>query len=407
MLKTSTNSRSEFFDGGRPYLNNTRAALDADFDIKSAESLYSFSNAKLVLNEMELDAGGFFQLVNDSTYKMDINFKTPSNDFRNILSLVPAVYQHDFKDLKTKGTAAFEGMVKGIYDGHQLPAYDVKATISDGFFQYPDLPKPVKNIQLKLHASNSDGQMDNTVIDIPQADLSFGDDPFSFRVLYKNPETIQYIDAAAKGRLDLGTIGQFVKLDKGTRIGGVINADINAKGNLNVVMQQKPGPFEAKGVLEIINALYASGAFPEPIKNASAKIDINSPDGVPDHTVVNIRNGHLEFGADPIDFSLLLTNPASDPAFDGRVKGNFQLDRVKQFYSFEPGTSVDGKLNADISFKGKKSMVDKSQYDAIQTAGTVLLRDLVYRSKDYPEGLQLKQADLHFTPSTIKVPVAT
>ncbi len=408
VLKTSTNiGSSNFTMEGVPYLYNTKADLTADFDIKSNESLYSFSKAKMTLNEMEINADGFFQLVNDSTYKMDIKFNTPSNDFKNILSLVPAVYQHDFKDLKTKGTAAFEGMVKGIYDGHQMPAYDIKATIKDGFFQYPDLPKPVQNINLDLHASNSDGQMDNTVIDISKANLSFGDEPFSFRVLYKNPETVQYIDAAAKGKLDLGSIGQFIKLDKGTRIGGIINADINAKGNLNVVLQQKPGPFEAKGLLEVANALYASGEFPQPIKNASAKIDINSPDGVPDHTVVNIQNGHLEFGTDPIDFSLYLTNPATDPSFDGKVKGSFQLERVKQFYSFEPGTSLDGKLNADVSFKGKKSMVDKSQYDAIQTAGTVLVRDVVYKSKDYPDGLQLKQADLNFTPSTIKVPNAS
>lgn len=408
LLKTTTRiGRSDFSMEGIPYLNNTRADLDADFDIKSAESLYSFSRAKLTLNEMEVNADGSFQLVNDSTYKMDIRFNTPSNDFKNILSLVPAVYQRDFKDLKTKGKAAFEGMVKGMYDGHQMPAYDVKATIKDGFFQYPDLPKPVQNINLDLHASNSDGQMDNTVIDISQASLSFGNDPFSFRVLYKNPETVQYIDAAAKGKLDLGTIGQFIKLDKGTRIGGIVNADINAKGNLNVVLQQKPGPFEAKGLLDIANALYASSEFPQPIKNANARIDINSPDGVPDHTVVNISNGHLEFGADPVDFSLLLTNPASDPAFNGKVKGSFQLERVKQFYSFAPGTSLDGKLNADISFKGKKSMVDKSQYDAIQTAGTVLVRDVVYKSKEYPDGLQLKQADLNFTPSTIRVPAAT
>lgn len=407
VLKTSTQvGRSNFSMESIPYLNNTKVNLDADFDIRSSESLYQFSKAKLTLNDMEVNADGSFQLVNDSTYKMDISFNTPSNDFKNILSLVPSVYQNDFKDLKTSGTAAFEGKVKGIYDGHQLPAYDVKAVIKDGFFQYPDLPKPVKQINLNLHASNVDGKMDNTVIDIPQASLSFGDEPFTFRVLYKNPETIQFIDAAAKGKLDLGTIGQFVKLDKGTRIGGLLLADIAAKGNLNVVMQQQPGPFEAKGLLEISNALYASGEFPQPIKNANARIAVSSPDGVPDHTVVNVQNGHLEFGADPIDFSLVLSNPASDPVFDGKVKGKFQLERVKQFYTFEPGTSLDGNLAADVSFKGKKSMVDKSQYDAIQTAGTMQLRDVVYKSKEYPAGLQLKQADLNFTPKTINIPQA-
>lgn len=408
LLKTATQvEKANFSMEGVPYLLNTKTTLNADLDIRSAESLYSFSKATLQLNEMELNADGSFQLVNDSTYKMDIRFNAPSNEFKNILSLIPAVYQHDFKDLKTKGTASFEGFAKGIYDGHQMPAYSVKVLVKDGFFQYPDLPQPVQDINLELNASNTDGQMDNTVINIPKASLSFGKEPFTFRVLYKNPETIQYIDAAAKGKLDLGTIGQFVKLDKGTRIGGILNADITAKGNLNVVLQQKPGPFEAQGILELANALYASNEFPQPIKNTNARIEISNPDGNPDNTVVKIPAGHLEFGTDPIDFSLVLIHPATDPDFDGTVKGSFELERVKQFYTFEQGTNLDGKLNADLRFKGKKSMVDKKQYDAIQSSGKLQVRDLIYKSKEYPEGLQLTQADLDFTPSTIHIPTAT
>lgn len=404
LLKTSTNAGAVSFDyEGIPYLANTLTTLDADFDINTTDSKYSFSKATAKLNELELNADGYFQLVNDSTYGMDIKFSTPSNEFRNILSLVPSVYQKDFKDLKTSGTAAFDGFVKGIYSTGVMPAYDINLSVKDGFFQYPDLPQPVQDINLKLRASNVDGQPDNTVIDIPAATLKFGKEPFSFRVLFKNPETIQYIDAAAKGRLDLGTVGQFIKLEEGTKIGGQVNADIEAKGNLNVVMQQKPGPFQAKGLIQLINLLYASKEFPQPIKNTNATINVSNPDAVPDHTVINIPAGHAEFGEDKIDFSLLLTNPATDPDFDATVKGGFDLARVRQFYEFEPGTSLAGHLNADVRIKGKKSMIDKEQYEAIQSGGTVVLHNIVYKTPDYPDGLALKNANLNFTPKDIAI----
>jgi hypothetical protein len=404
LLKTKTTADAVNFKyEGLPYLANTKTRLDADFDINARESKYSFSDLKAVLNEMELRADGFFQLVNDSTYGMDINFSTPSNEFKHILSLVPAVYTNDFKSLKTSGTAAFKGFVKGQYSTDKMPAFEVEANIKDGFFQYPELPQPVQAINLDLKASNVDGQPDNLVLNIPTASLQFGKDPFSFRMLYKNPETIQFIDAAVKGKLDLGTVGQFIKLEQGTKIGGQVQADVEARGNLNVVLQQKPGPFQAKGLIQLANIYYASKEFPQPIQNTSATINITNTDGIPDKTVVQIPAGHAEFGSDKIDFTLLLTQPASDPTFDASLKGGFDLGRVHQFYEFEKGTSLGGRIAADVRIKGKKSQIDKEQYDAIQSSGTVQLDQVVFKTADYPDGLVLKSASMQFTPKDIAI----
>jgi hypothetical protein len=404
LLETKTEAAAvNFTYEGIPYLVNTKTDLDANFDINTSSGKYSFSKMKAVLNEMELNADGYFQLVNDSTYGMDIQFNTPSNEFRTILSLVPAIYTKDFASLKTSGTAAFKGFVKGQYSPTEMPAYSVEAIIKEGFFQYPELPQPVQHINLDLKATNADGQPNSLVLEIPTANLQFGKEPFSFRVLYKQPETLQFIDAAAKGKLDLGTIGQFIKLEEGTKIGGQVTADIEAKGNLNVVLQQQPGPFQAKGLIQLANIYYASKEFPQPIQNTSATIQVSNPDGVPDHTVVNIPSGHAEFGSDKIDFSLLLTQPASDPAFDASAKGGFDLGRVQQFYSFDPGTSLTGHLDADLRIRGKKSQIDKEQYDLIQSSGVVNLQQIVFKTPDYPDGLVLKSANMQFTPKDIAI----
>ena len=103
-----------------------------------------FKTDDITLNNLKVTADGSFQLVNDSTYNMDIKFKSPSNDFKDILSLIPAVYKNDFDKIKTSGSALFNGFVKGTYSPQQMPAYDVNLEVKDGFFQYPDLPKPVK-----------------------------------------------------------------------------------------------------------------------------------------------------------------------------------------------------------------------------------------------------------------------
>ena len=65
----------------------------------------------------------------------------------------------------------------------------------NGFFQYPDLPQPVKNIGIDMKIENPDGITDHTVVDISKGHIEFGNDPFDFRILFKNPVTVQYLDA--------------------------------------------------------------------------------------------------------------------------------------------------------------------------------------------------------------------
>lgn len=394
---------ANFMYAGIPYLVNTSIKLDAGIDINTGENKYQFTNAHAVLNALKIDLDGFFRLVDDSTYSMDMKFNTPSNDFKSILSLVPALYKKDFDALDTRGTAAFNGFVKGIYSPRSIPAYEVNLQIKDGYFKYPDLPQPVQEITLSMKASNADGQPDNTILDIPSASLKFGQEPFRFSLLYKKPVSVQYIDAAANGKLDLASLGQFIKLPEGTRIGGQVNADLQAKGQLNVVLRQQPGPFQANGILELTNLMYASKEFPLPIKNTSATIRISNPDGIPDHTVADLSNGHAEIGTDKLDFSVHLTNPASDPNFKAGIKGGLELDRIKQWYSFAPGTKLDGRLDADLDFAGRKSMIDQKKYSLVQVTGQAIIRDLLFATTEYPEGLSLTHAQVDLNQQGIQV----
>jgi len=397
-LATKTDAESvSFSQGGVPYLVNTRTAIGADIAVDNNTSKYSFKTDDISLNNLKLATEGFFQLVNDSTYNMDVRFKTPSNEFKDILSMIPAIYKNDFDKIKTDGKAAFEGFVKGLYSPQQLPAYDVKLDVQNGSFQYPDLPKQVKNIQLALRASNVDGKMDNTVIDLSKGHLEMDNEPFDFRFLFKNPETIRYIDAAAKGRLDLSQVTQFVKLESGTKLAGLVGADIFAKGKM-ADLQAQQGDFTAGGFLDIRNLFYSSPAFPQPIQNGNMKVQLANSGGIADNTSIDISNAHIEVGKDPVDFALQVTRPMSVINFSGNAKGRFTLDNVKQFVDFEPGTALSGILNADVQFAGNKAAIDKGAYEQINTSGTASVSNVKYISKDYASGIAVPAASLTFTP---------
>jgi hypothetical protein len=400
-LSTATKAGSASFSYANiPYLVRTQTGIDADIEIDNKQSIYKFTKAALSVNNLKLVADGFLQLVNDSTYDMDLAFNAPSNDFKDILSLVPSIYKNDFANIKTSGTASLKGFVKGRYSPQQLPAYDIDLGVKDGFFQYPDLPQPVKNIQLAMHLSNPDGVTDHAVVDISKGHLEMGSEPFDFKLIFKNPETVQYIDAVVKGKLDLGNVARFVKLEEGTKLAGVVDADAFAKGALSTI-QQGSGAFSAGGFFDIRNLYYASKDFPQPIQNGNLKVQLENRGGVANNTTVNISSGHIEVGKDPFDFTLLLSNPTTSIDFKGTAKGRFTLDHIKQFTQLEPGTAISGGLAADLSFSGNKTAIDNKQYDKINTGGTVSVNNVAYTSKDYPTGVKINAAQLLFNPQTI------
>jgi hypothetical protein len=96
-LSTTTKADAASFTyASVPYLARTKTEIKTAIRIDNRNNKYSFRTGDIQLNNLKLNAEGFFQLVNDSTYDMDIAFNTPSNEFREILSLIPAVYKEDF-----------------------------------------------------------------------------------------------------------------------------------------------------------------------------------------------------------------------------------------------------------------------------------------------------------------------
>ena len=211
---------------------------------------------------------------------MDIKFNTPSTAFKTILSLIPSIYKTDFDKIKTSGNASFDGFVKGEYNHVKIPAYQVNLKVDNGFFQYPDLPQPVKNIGILMKIDNPDGITDHTVVDISKGHIEFGNDPFDFRILFKNPLTVQYIDATLKGKLNLADITRFVKLKAGTSLAGLLDANATAKGNLSTITKQQSGDFSANGFVNITGLNYSSPDFPQPVKNSQIQLAFQNPFGV-------------------------------------------------------------------------------------------------------------------------------
>ena len=276
ILNTATTAESvSFYYGPVPYLSGVRVKADADIDVDNDQEKYSFKTDEISINDLKISTEGFYQFVSDTVDAMDIRFNAPSTDFKHLLSLIPAIYQKDFEQVETRGTAKFEGFVRGDLTETRIPAYNIQLNVNDGFFQYPDLPAPMKNIRLDVDINNPDGITDHTVVNIPAGHFEIENDPFDFRLLVRNPVTAMFVDAAAKGRLDLSKISRMVKLEANTRLSGLLQADVAVKGNVEAMQQQQLDRFTANGTVSLNDFLYASNDYPDGVSLSNLLMTFN------------------------------------------------------------------------------------------------------------------------------------
>ncbi|MGN6508862.1 MAG: AsmA family protein [Chitinophaga sp.] len=386
VLQTSTTTESlSFAYGFIPYLLNSRVEILSDIKIDNNTDTYSFKTDNISVNNLKLSTEGFVQLLNDSSYKMDVQFKSPSTDFKDILSLIPSVYSKDFASIKTSGNASFSGFVKGLYAGEQMPAYGLHLGVKNGFFQYPDLPKPVKNIQLAVNVSNADGVPDHTIVDVQQAHLEMDDSPVDMRLMIKTPVSDLYLDAAAKGKLDLGKVGQFIKFEKGTQLAGLLDADLQARGYMSALENEQYEKFNASGKLVVTDLLYKSGDYPEGIKVTSLHMQFN-PKNV---TVPDFNGQYLgtNFSATG-EVNNLLAYALRNEALNGRLalKAD-QLDLNKwmgeESAAETPSAPADTAAATPFAVPNNldftvQAQVDKVHYDKVDLndlSGSLLIKD--------------------------------
>ncbi|MEP7127729.1 MAG: AsmA-like C-terminal region-containing protein [Chitinophagales bacterium] len=264
-LSTKTNIASVFVTyGGVSYLNGVKTDLKADIEMDMKNSKYTFKENELALNDLAIGFDGFVAMPTDDI-KMDIKFAAKKAAFSSFVSLIPAIYTNDFKNLKSSGTLSFDGFVKGTYNDKSLPAYGLTLAIQNGMFQYPSLPTAVKNVQVDLKVNNPDGVTDHTIIDLKKLHVEMGSDPFDARMFVSTPISDPNIDATVKGKINLGNIKNIVPLEKGTNLSGMLIADVTAKGRMSSVENKQYENFDAHGAVSVTGMNYKSETYPDGI----------------------------------------------------------------------------------------------------------------------------------------------
>ena len=237
--------------GGIPFLNKARLEADMNVDADFANNKYTLKDNTISLNAIQVNIDGWAAMQKNGI-GMDMKLNTNEVGFKELLSLIPAIYAKDFQDLKTDGKASLTAFAKGILGQDQVPQFEVALDVKDGMFRYPSLPAGVENINIAANVKNAGGNIDATEITVSPFDFVLAGNPFSLKASVKTPMSDPDLQATAKGTLDLGKVKEVYPLEDMT-LNGTIQADMNLAGKLSYIEKEQYGQMKAAGSIRLNN----------------------------------------------------------------------------------------------------------------------------------------------------------
>ena len=233
---------------GIPFLSNADIFAKMNVDADLVNNKYTLKENEFRLNAIKAAIDGWVALNNPSI-EMDLKLNSNEVGFKEILSLVPAIYAKDFDGLKTEGTASLTANAKGSLQGDSIvPQFNMTMAVKNAMFHYPSLPAGVDQINILAEIKNPGGNIDLTTIRINPFNFRLAGNPFKLVADIRTPVTDPDFQAEAKGILNLSKIKEVYPLED-MQLNGTINADMQLSARLSYIEKEQYERVQASGTI--------------------------------------------------------------------------------------------------------------------------------------------------------------
>lgn len=157
-----------------------------------------------------------------------------------------------------------------------------------------------------------------------------------------------------------------------------------------------------------VNLLVENGSvqypdLPLPIRDVHTKVNVNSPTADLNGMTVDVPRFHFEIGGNPVDATLRLRTPMSDPDVKATVDGTIILEELAKAFPMEGVNALTGTIKANLDVDTRMSYVTKEQYEKVKMSGNLLINNMIYDATDLPK-VRLNQLAMDFTPNAVNLP---
>ena len=378
--------------GAINYLKDASFKFDAGIGANLKEGKYHFLQNKLSLNELQLNFDGLVHLAENDKIITDAKFVTNKPNFKDLLSLVPAVYTKDFEKIETEGSLSLNGNISGFYKDDILPNLDMNLLVEDAMISYPDFPKKIEDINLSLQTYFNGADKDKTVVNLEKFHWKLGENPFDASFKLRTPISDPAIRGNLDGKIDLSTFADVLPLED-TELRGVIRSDLSMKGKMSMIELEQYDKFNAEGGIKLADFYYSASSVPVPVSITNADLQFS-----PQYVALNTFKSKI--GESDLNASGKIENFLSYALKDGTIRGDFSVTsdyfNANEFLTEEEQEeeaiedTAGGELSIfevpekiDFKLDSRFNHIIYDQMDIRNAGGTILVKDQTIYLDDF------------------------
>lgn len=244
---------------------NTDATVNLLMEFKEKSSKFTLKENVIKLNAVTCSLDGYYEML-DGYDNMDLKLDASKTSFKDFLSLIPAFYRTGYESMVSSGSLSLKGEVKGKMDDVNLPGWDFAMKVAGGSVKYAGLPGKITNIAIDAGSKFPGGANMNTMtVDVPKFHANLGKNAIDANLAMRNIMVNPYLKSGIHANFDLGTLKDFIPMEKGESYSGILDANIDIDGDMASLDAGDYQKFRAEGVLDISKLNYATSAMNEDV----------------------------------------------------------------------------------------------------------------------------------------------
>ncbi|UZO81164.1 AsmA family protein [Aquimarina sp. ERC-38] len=398
LLNTHTDTKISFNFDQTNYLTNNDLLLNAIIELDLENQKYTFKENEAKVNQLPLTFDGYVQLSEAYT-DVNINFKTPSSDFRNFLGVIPETYAKNIENVKTTGNFEVDGKIYGKVDDTYIPKLNINIKAANASFKYPDLPRSVENITINALLANDTGLVKDTYATIDNFTFRIAEDTFAGNGSFKNLTENILVALQVNGTLNLENLEKAYPLILEQKLKGKVKANLTTNFDMNSLEKEQYQKVKSAGNITLTDFAYASPEIPNEV--AIKEASVNFEPGV-----IRLEKMTATTGASDMTATGTIENMLGFLFTDQQLKGNFNVtsttfnvndfmivstdeateSQTKSTTNLPEGSlKVPSFLDATLNFKADKVVYDNLNLS--NTKGSVVVKDETALLKNITAGI--------------------
>lgn len=152
--------------------------------------------------------------------------------------------------------------------------------------------------------------------------------------------------------------------------------------------------------LLVNNGRFEYPGLPKSAEEIHIDLDVHY-DGIQnDNSIVDVNGFHVELGDNPVDFTMHMITPISDPKVNATLAAEIDFSTLADVIPLED-MSLTGTLDANIDLMGKMSSLENERYDEFKADGSLKLQQFQLQSADIPQPVLINSTVMHFSPQYV------